>query len=59
MFCQKTQKHESALAQHGSHFSSFIEAANKPMNKLRIQDNEMAIKYVQTHAHTVTSNILR
>ena len=48
-----------ALTQHGAHFSSFINSANKRMDNLMkgIQDNEMAIKYVQTQIQTVASNI--
>ena len=56
---KKTWKLELALSQHGSHFSSFIQTANKRMDNLikGIEDNEMAIKYVQTQIQTVASNI--
>ena len=60
MFCpQRPGNFELALSQHSSHFSSFIRTANKRMDNLikGIEDNEMAIKYVQTQIQTVASNI--
>ena len=48
-----------ALAQHGDHFSSYINTANKRMDNLMkgIENNEMEIKYVQTQIQTVASSI--
>ena len=56
---KKSNELAMALSQHGNHFSSYISSANKRMDNLMkgIEDNNMAIKYVQTQIRTVTSNL--
>ena len=56
---KRTNELGMALTQHGAHFSSYIRSANKRMDNLikGVEDNEMAIKYIQTQIQTVTTDI--
>ena len=56
---KRTNQLGMVLTQHGAHFSSYIRSANKRMDNLMkgIEDNEIAIIYIQTQIRTVTTDI--
>ena len=56
---KRTNELGMALTQHGAHLCSYIRSANKRMDNLMkgVEDNEMAIIYIQMQIRTVTTDI--